>query len=565
MPRMNAGSAIVECVRTEGVRYAFGIIGSSYLEVLDALHDPEDIDFVSVRHEQAAVHIADAYARASGRLGFCLAQGGPGVSNLVTGMALAKLAYSPVLALGGATMTTHDQRDSFQEIDQLNLLRPVSKDAFRIGRADRAAELSRQAIRCALAGRPGPVFLEVPRDLLSHEVEFEPKAPEHYRAATVAGPDPQQVERAVELLSSAKAPVIIAGSGLKWGRGTAELIALAEALNVPVITSNGNKDILPADHPLCYGQLGPRGSSMAREIAQKADVILALGTRLGFTTAFFNHNYINKTARLIQCDIEAAEIGRLYPIEFGIVGDARLIARACLEEVKKRGARQTLDAWRKSADAARRAWREAREAGLKEPETPVRTPRFYAELRRAVPKNIHVTTDAGYWGNCATDAFDHHECASLFTPGEFGCLGFSFPAALGVKFAKPEAPVLCVNGDGGFAMNMQELETAIRCKLNPVILVLNNFSWGVEKSYQKDFFSERYVGANIGNPRFDKLAEAFGARGERVTKSSQIGEAVSAALKSDLPTVIEVEADPTEIVGLRRDAVVARKTAEAVS
>jgi thiamine pyrophosphate-dependent acetolactate synthase large subunit-like protein len=544
MSRMNAGSAIVECLRTEDVRYAFGIIGSSYLEILDALHDPDDIEFVSVRHEQAAVHIADAYARARGGLGVCLAQGGPGVSNLVTGTALAKLACSPVLAIGGATMTSHDQRDSFQEIDQLNLMRTVCKDVMQIGRPDRAAEMTRHVIRKALSGRPGPTFLEVPRDILSTEVEFTPHAPSQYRSILPAGPDPTQVERAVNILMSAEKPLIVAGNGIKWGRATAEVLALAEALNAPIVASNGNKDILPADHPRCFGQLGPRGSSMAKELAQQADVIFALGTRLGFTTAFFNYDYVGKGARIIQCDIEGSEIGRLYPVELGIVGDARLVAAACIQEIAKQVARRTTAAWQDAANSARQKWQMARDA----------------ELRRAVPRDIHLTTDAGYWGNCSTDAFDHYECPSLFTPGEFGCLGFSFPAALGVKFAKPEAPVICVNGDGGFAMNLQELETAVRCKLNPVVLVLNNNSWGVEKSYQKDFFDKRYVGANLGNPRFDKVAEAFGARGAYVDKADQIGDVVREAFKSDLPTVIEVEADPEEIYGLRRDAVVARKS-----
>jgi len=556
---MNAGSAIVECIRKEDVRYAFGIIGSSYLEVLDAFYDAPDIDFVSVRHELAATHIADAYARASGRLGVCLAQGGPGVTNLVTGMAVAKHAFSPVLALGGAAMTTHDQRDAFQEIDQLNVLRPVSKAVFRIGRAERAAELTRHAIGTAMTGRRGPVFIEVPRDLLSHEVNFVSQEPHQYRAQANPAPSTTAVARTLSMLRAARAPLIIAGSGFKWAHGSKELIHLIDTLQIPLITSNANKDLVPNDHPLFFGQLGPRGSSVARDLAQKADVILAIGTRLGFTTTFFNFNYLNADAKLIHCDVEPQDLGRVYPIELGIVADAKTFAVELAAEEKKNRAVDTLQQWREWANSSRQTWIDKRRADIHEPATPIRTPRFFAELRRAVPKNVHVVTDAGYWGNMATDAFDHFECPSLFTPQEFGCLGFSFPASLGIKFAKPEAPVICINGDGGFAMNMQELETAIRCRLNPIVFVLNNFSWGVEKSYQKDFFQERYVGANIGNPRFDKLAEAFGARGVRVERADELGDVVSAALKSDLPTVVDVIVDPSEISGLRRDAVVARK------
>lgn len=555
---MNAGAAIVECLRAEKARYAFGIIGSSYLEVLDAFYDPADIDFVSVRHELAATHIADAYARMTGGIGVCLAQGGPGVTNLVTGMAVAKHAFSPVLALGGATMTAHESRDSFQEIDQVSLLKPVSKAALRINRADRAAELTRHGIRTAMSGRRGPVFIEMPRDLLSHQVEFEPQAPDQYRPVSAAGPNAEVVARAMALLSSAKKPLVIAGSGVKWSQGSKELVAFVEALDVPLVTSNANRDLVPNDHPLFFGQLGPRGSAVARELAQEADVIFALGTRLGFTTGFFNFNYINAAAKLIHSDIEASEIGRIYPVAVSIVGDARLVAEACLAEVRKARARELLKGWSDWTRERRRIWQDARNAAIREPAVPVRTSRFFAELRQAVPRNVHVVTDAGYWGNSATDAFDHFACPSLITPQEFGCLGFSFPAALGVKFARPEAPVICVNGDGGFAMNMQELETAIRCKLNPVVLVLNNFSWGVEKSYQKDFFQERYVGANLGNPRFDQLAQSFGARGVRVERANEIGDVVREALKNDLPTVVDVIADPSEITGLRKDAVVPR-------
>lgn len=559
MVKMNGGTAVVECLRKEKVRYAFGIIGSSYLEILDAFYDPTDIDFISVRHEQAAAHMADVYARVTNGIGVCLAQGGPGASNLVTGVALAKLAYSPVLAISGATMTNHDQRDSFQEIDQLSLFRPITKAALRIARADRTAELTQHAIRTALSGQRGPVFVEMPRDVLNHETEQVILEPARYRAQTPSGANPTAVSDAITLLRQAKAPLIIAGSGVKWSRSSKQLLELVEALNVPFVTSNGNRDLVPNNHRLFFGQLGPRGSTIARDLAQKADVIFALGSRLSFTTAFFNYAYINQQAKLIQSDIEPKEIGRLYPVTIGIVGDAAEVIRACLLETTKHKAISESNDWHQWVLQRRKEWQAERSAGLQQPAVPVRTPRFYAELRKAVPTNIHVTVDAGYWGNMATDAFDHFECPSLFTPLEYGCLGFSFPAALGVKFAKPDAPVISINGDGGFAMNMQELETAVRCKLNPVILVLNNFSWGVEKSYQKDFFDKRYVGANIGNPRFDKLAEAFGARGLRVERSDEIAEAVVAALKSDLPTVIDVMADSNEIFGLRRDAVVARK------
>ena len=558
MPHMNAGEAIVECLRNEKVQHVFGIIGSACMEVLDALYDPTDIEFISTRHEQAAAHMADAYARARNGLGVCLAQNGPGAANMVMGISLAKSAYSPVLALAGAPMTAHEQRDSFQEIDQISLFRPITKAVVRLNRGDRAVELTQHAIRIAMSGQRGPVLLDFPRDLLSTEMDFTVPKPEEYRPVDSTGPAPAAVKKAIALLNKAKRPLIVAGGGVKWSEATQQVLDLADTMGIPVVTSSGHRDVIPNDHRLFFGQLGPRGSTLAKDLAQEADVIFALGCRLGFTTAFYNYNFINKDAKLIQSDIEPLEIGRIYPVDVAIVGDAAKVAEACADEINKVKAQKVLNNWLSKADALREEWMAERTKPVEKKTGLIQTQDFFAELRRAVPKDLHVTTEAGYWCNVATDAFDFFEPNRFFGPLDQGALGFSFPAALGVKFARPDAPVLCISGDGGFAMNMQEIETAVRCKLNLVVLVLNNGCWGVEKSYQREFFNGRYVGADFGNPRFDQLAEAFGARGVRVEKPGEIGDVVAESLKSDLPTIVDVMVDPDEMHGLRRDAVKAR-------
>lgn len=543
---MNTGEAIVQCLRAEGVRHVFGLVGSSHLEIVDAIARSNDIELVAVRHEQAAAFMADAYARVSGGLGVVLTSSGPGLSNTITGIALAQKAFSPVISLGGATKTSFEHMGAKQDVDQVGLMRPVTKEVLAINRADRAVDIMRQAFRIAMTGRRGPVHVDIPRDLLPTKLEFEFPLPATYRVSSRMEPAKEEIVRAIELIESAERPLILAGGGVKWSGATRELIALAEHFNVPVVTSDGHRDVMPNDHPLFFGQLGPRGSSCAKELSLKADLIFALGTRLGFTTTLFNNTYIRKGVAIIQSDIEPAEIGRIFPIALGIVGDARAVAAACLAENRKREGLKRLEDWRAFAGHQRAAWLAARDQSA-DASVPIKTGRAFTELRKAAPRNMMVTTDAGHWGAIATDAFDHHECPSMFTPLDYASLGFSFPASLGLKCAKPEAPVLSINGDGGFAMNMQEIETAVRMRLNPVVMVFNNFAWGTEKAHQRDSFGGNYCGVTIGNPRFDKLAELFGARGLRVEKPGDLAEAVASSFKEDLPTIIDVIVDPDDL------------------
>ena len=542
----NAANAVFDCLRAEGVGHVFGIVGSSFLEFIDAFYDATDITFVGTRHEQAAAHMAEAYARTKAGLGVCIATSGPGVTNLATGVAMAKLSYAPVIVIGGAGTTEHDFRDTKQEIDQLSLFRPITKHVLRIARPDRAAELMRHAIRVALTGQMGPVYVDIPKDVLKQETDYEVLKPQAYRPIGGVAPAPENVSQVISTLRAAERPLIIAGAEFKWLGGVPDLVELAETLGVPVVSSAGHRDIIPNDHPLFFGQLSQRGSSIAKDLASRADVIFALGTRLDYTTTNYDSAYLNPDAKLIQCGVEAREVGRLFPLEFGFVGDAPNTAQACVAEARKQQVREDFAKWRKWAEQKRQDWIKARNAPLKDPSSPIRSPRLYAEVRRTVPKDVRVTTDAGYWGGKAHDMFDHSVCPSLFTPLEFRNVGVSFPMAIGVKFACPEAPVLSIHGDGGFAMNIAELETCERFNLNPVVLVLNNFSWGAEKRHQRLNFGDRFVGSDIGNPRFDRVAEQFGAKGMRVERADEIGEAIHEAFKQDRATVIDVIVDPKE-------------------
>src|SRR5262249_24856834 len=271
-----------------------------------------------------------------------------------------------------------------------NLMRPVTKDVLRINRADRAADIMRQAFRIALSGQRGPVDVDIPRDLLPTKLELEFPPPASYRASSRQEPARDEIVRALDLIEKAERPLFLAGGGVKWSGAMRELIELAECFNLPVVTSDGHRDVMPNDHPLFFGQLGPRGSASAKQLGLKADLIFALGTRLGFTTTLFNNTYISKGVTIIQSDIEPNEIGRIFPIALGIVGDAGAVAAACVAESRKREGLKQLKDWRAFADQQRAAWLRARDQSADE-SVPIRTGRAFTELRRAAPRNMLVT------------------------------------------------------------------------------------------------------------------------------------------------------------------------------
>lgn len=562
MGKMPAAQAIVESLRVEGVSTVFGLAGSCILEIMDKLYDAKDIRFIDTRHEQAAAHMADGYARVTGRAGVVLVTNGPGASNLVTGVALAKLAHSPVLAITGAPMTSQDQRESYQEFDQVALFRPITKHSYRVNRPDRIPELFRYAFSTALSGKPGPVHVDIPRDLLYSEIEAEFLRPSQYRPENRARGGREQVAQAAKLLAGARHPMILAGGGVIWSGATREVVELAELLQAPMATSSMHRDAVPNDHPLFVGQLGAKGSKGAKVTAQASDVILGLGTRLAHATTFYGYDYIPKTAKLIQVEIDQKELGRNLPVEVAILGDAREVAMDLAEALRGHRPAPGPAEERRAAAARHRAereqmWEEARRANG----TPLRPSRFLAELRKRLPRGAVVALDAGSLCSMSTDALEYFEPRTLLTPLDFACLGFSYAAAMGAKVARPEKTCVAIAGDGGFAMNLQELETAVRCGIQTVTFILNNNCWGSEKAYQRDYCDGRYIGTWITNPPYDKVAEVFGAKGLRVDHPSQVADGIDAAFKADAPVLVDVIVDPEELAEtVRKDAMKPRVT-----
>lgn len=549
MPRMTVGQAVVKMLEEERIPYLFGLVGSSFLDVLDALYDNKKVQYISVRHEQAAAHMADGFARASGLPGAVIATNGPGVVNLVPGIAAAYLAHSPVVALCSTGMSAHLHRNSFQEVDQVSLFRPITKLAVPVNRPDRLPDLLRHALRVAMSGKPGPAMIDIPRDLLNRqEIELDVIAPDEYRPAQRLEGDRALIWKAAELLRRSQRPVLVAGGGVGTSEATGEVVALAEHLAAPVVTSFGRLDVVPHSHSQYVGQLGRNGAPEASQSVATADVILAIGTRLGHMTSFYDHRFIRKEAKLIQIEIDQTEIGRAFPVAVGIVGDAKKVMAALHEELRPYRLSASDRERRLGEIRALRATRSARlEEEGNEKAVPLKIRRVYYELRRALPPDAAVVLDAGLACSDGYDRLTFERARSFYAPLDYAGLGFSLPAAMGVKLAMPSRPVVSIAGDGGFLMNSQELETAVRHRIPVVAIVMNNNCWGSEKAYQKYFYHERYIGADITNPPLDAYARLFGANGYRAEAPDQLGDMLRDALESGMPAVIEVPVDPKDL------------------
>lgn len=547
----------MEALRAAGVDRIFGLMGSSTLDLYDALYDAKDIRHIGVRDERAGTHMADAYGRITGRPGIMIAgQSGPGSTNLVTGLAQAYLAYSPVVVITGLPLTQHMGKDSFQEIDQHTLFLPVTKKVFDVPTAKRIPELILEAMRIANSGRRGPVLLNIARDLFAEQIdaEIQYSGVVPVKAGYV---DPAAASEVKRLLLGARAPALLVGAGVKWERGHEDVMRLAGKLALPIAASSGHGDVVPNDHPLYCGYAGPApyGNPVARELVHGADVILALGTRLGFNTTLYGHDVVPKHAKIIQVDIDPDAIGKYYPVHMGIVGDARSFA-ACLADAVGDGEGKNA-AWLERNRTLRKMWDalwEERDRLGRQSVTPLTPEQVFGEVSRVLPRNAIVALDSGTLCRQAADQLRYYEPPALLTPLDFALVGFGYAAGLGAKVAAPERPVISMSGDGGFGMTVIEVCTAVQSGINSIGIVLDNECWGSEKAYQRDFYNERYIAESIISPRYDVVAESCGAQGYFVGRPGELAEALSHALKADKPAVVHVKVDPDAIVSSRKDA-----------
>ena len=548
MTTINGGEAVYRVLKANGIDTVFGLLGGSMLELYDAMYQGGEITYVGARDERAAGHMADAWARMTGKPGVVLgAQAGPGVVNIVTAVAEAQLAYSPLVVIAGAITRSDQCKDTFQEIDQVALFAPISKRSVMVTDPSRLVPMLEDAIRLANTGRRGPVVLHVPRDLFATDIpEVTPQPVNIARSGPAA---PSDVEAMADLLAQAERPVIFAGGGFKWGAGRQALTALAEKLEVPVVASTGHADVMCHGHPWFAGQAGPRGNRVASRLTKEADVMVVLGARLGFNSTFHSNDYVGADTRIAHVDIEGSAVGRYFPAEIAAQGDARLTAEA----LTKVATRPSCDDWRAAFQADVASLTAEREVEAAIETLPTHPRRALAEIRATLPKDAIVTLDTGNTCLQAADRLAHYAPMSLITPLDFGLVGFGLAAAIGAKAAAPERPVVAIMGDGAVGYTMIEIQTAIQNNLPIVLIVLDNQAWGAEKAYQQEFYGGRLLGAEIQSPRYDKFAELCGGKGVWVDGPGGMGPALEAAIASNETTVIQTRIDPGALMTLRKD------------
>ena len=558
MKRTLSGSeAFVEALRLEGVDHLCGIVGSAFMDPLD-LFPAAGIRFVQVRHEQSAALMAEGWARATGRPGVCIGQNGPGVTNLVTGVASAYLNHTPMVVLTPAVLTSAIGTRAFQEVDQMRMLAPVVNWQLQVNRPDRMSEAIRGAFRAAIATR-GPVQVDIPRDAWYGQWQEEERAPERYRTAgRYGGAAAADIARAADLLAAAERPVLLAGLGAVDADAGADILRLAELLGAPAACVWLHNDAIPGGHPLAVGPVGYQGSEAAMKLLAEADVLLALGTRLNSfgTTPQYGIDFFPSQARLIHNSIDPLELGALRPIELGLIGDCGEVTRQLIAALAGRVSTSGQAARREHIAAEKAAWAAKLQQMSCIDSDPIAPRRALWEVSRAVPKGTSVVSAVGNTSGAAGAYCAEFDGARrFFGAGSLGGIGVGFPTALGVKLARPDAPVLALMGDGAWSMTLQEVMTAVREKLPLVTVIFDNGVYGAERRNQYDFFGERYFYTDLQNPSFAAVAQQMGATGVRITRAGDIAGAVRAAFETDGPVVLEIVVDGKALnEPYRRDA-----------
>jgi sulfoacetaldehyde acetyltransferase len=550
--RMTPSEAFVETLVAQGVKDSFGIVGSAYMDAHD-LFPAAGIRFVSVAHEQNAAHMADGYSRVTGKHGVCIAQNGPGITNFVTGIAAAYWAHSPVVAITPESGSLTTGLGGFQETEQMPIFSKITKWQVHVNSPLRIAELTARAFDIALAER-GPVQVNIPRDYFYGEGDYEISQPQRLERAA-GGAD--ALAAAARLLAKARFPVILSGGGVIMADGVKECVALADYLTAPVVNSYLHNDSFPASHPLACGPLGYQGSKAAMKLISKADVVLALGSRLGPFGTLPQHglDYWPKNAKIIQVDADSRMLGLVKKVSIGICGDARLAAIEMLERLKAMSKMTPNKARLTEIQKEKLAWAQELAQWPSPNEKKRIGPRqALAALARAMPKNAMVSTDIGNVCSVANSYLHFETAPSFLAAMSFGNCGYAYPAAIGAKVGRPDRPSIAYVGDGAWGMSLNEVLTCVRQNIPAVAVVFNNGQWGAEKKNQIDYFDKRFLGTNLKNPDFADVAEAMGANGMTVEHVDEVGDALRGAVRSSKPTVINLML--TQELGdpFRRDA-----------
>lgn len=568
MPRMTSSEAFVETLASYGVTDVFGIVGSAYMDALD-IFPAAGIRFIPTVHEQGAAHMADGYARVSGRHGVCIAQNGPGITNFVTAIAAAFWAHSPVVAITPETGSNTMGLGGFQETDQLPIFSKITKYQGHVNSPQRMAEFTSRCFDMAMAER-GPTQLNIPRDHFYGDVDIDVPRPQVIERGPGGG---NSLDDAARLLAESEFPVIVAGGGVVMADAVDACVELAEYLSAPVVNSYLHNDSFPASHPLWAGPLGYQGSKAGMRLISQADVVLALGTRLGPFGTLPQHgmDYWPKNAKIIQVDVDYRKIGLVKDISIGICGDAGESSRAVLERLRNRehiACLQNRDSRLETIAAAKNDWEteldqwssetdEWSQLVSDEDEGMLHPRQVLRELEKATPANAAVSTDIGNICSVSNSYLRFERPRSFFAAMSFGNCGYAFPTVVGVKTAAPDRPAIAYVGDGAWAMSMVEILTCVRENIAVTPIVFNNRQWGAEKKNQVDFYGRRFEGVNLDSPSWAKVAQSMGAEGIVVDSLDMVGDALSqacAAQSEGKTTIIEVMCTRELGDPFRRDA-----------
>ena len=538
---MTGAQAIIASLEAEGVDTIFGYPGGQAIKIYDALYDSKKIRHVLARHEQGATHMADGYARATGKVGVVLVTSGPGATNTVTGIATAYMDSVPLVVITGQVTRGVIGTDAFQESDIVGITMPIVKHSFLLQSTDDLTRTFREAFYIASTGRPGPVLIDIPSDLSGSEMVFhypDSVSLPSYRP-TYKG-NAKQVKQAAQLISESRRPLIMAGGGVVASHACPELVELAERMQIPVVTTLMGKAAIPCSNPLNLGPVGMHGSKYANMAVTESDLIIACGARVsdrvtGKVSEFAPH------AKIIHIDIDPAEIGKIVNPDVPIVGDVKVVLAAVNERLEKMGAEPVAEEWRDEVFGWRERW-------------PFYTPDFADYEGKIAPEVLletlsdkldpHasiVTTEVGQHQMWALQNIHREHARTFISSGGLGTMGFGFPAAIGAKIGCPDEEVVCIAGDGSFQMNSQEMATA---KINGVpvkVLIIDNRALGMVHQWQHLFYNDRFSFTELAdNPDFVKLADAYGWRARRIERPEEVDEALDEMLASDEPYLLDV-------------------------
>ncbi len=537
--RLKGAQILCECLRREGVEVVFGFPGGTVLPLYDVLPQYPELRHVLVRHEQGAAHAADGYARATGKVGVCLATSGPGATNLVTGIASAYLDTSPIVAITGQVARQFIGQDAFQEVDITGITLPITKNNYLVMESSRLAETVHEAFFVARTGRPGPVLLDIPRDVFVEETTYYPEQDYDFNALKHhPSGHPTQVKKAARAINESRRPVILAGRGVIVSGACQGMLSLAERAQIPVVNTLLGLGSIPQTHFLSLGMLGMHGSAHANKAVSHTDLIVALGMRFD-DRATANLSGFAPEAQIVHIDIDPAEIGKNVPVDVPIVGDVGRVLEVLAPLVQPGDRRQ----WIQQIEQ----WRAEHPNII--PDGAELVPQYVVnQIWEATRGDTLVVTGVGQHQMWTAQNFQFHRPNGLISSGGLGAMGFELPAALGAKVGCPEDTVWCIGGDGGTQMTIQELGTIAQEEASVKIAIMNNGFLGMVRQWQELFYHRRYVGTQLGGPDFVMIAKAYGIQGERVTDRAQVRPAIERAMAHPGPYLIDFLVEPEENV-----------------